>query len=992
VAIERHVIELTAKDGVTSVLHKVGQTAKQTGDQADAANKKAARSTQDWSTEAKLLGGVLGGVLAGGLALSVRSASNLQESISKSTVVFGDNAAEIRDWARDSAQSMGLSERSALEATATFGNLFTTMGLLPEASADMSKGLVELASDLASFNNIGTDEALEKLRAGLVGEIEPLRSVGINLSELAVQQELVRQGIERTNGDFTTAQKVQARYALILAQSANAQGDFARTSDGMANQMRIAQAEFDNAAASLGTALLPVATDGIHIIAELAHGFSMLPEPAQEAAAAMGVLSAGLLVLGPPTAKAIEAIKAVSSSATAAKLASAGLSLAMGPAGLLGGVGLLTAGLVYLVATTDEFSSSAQAAEEEAADLANSYAALAASIEDLAEREQTRQALAEFAGFQEQAQKDLRTYQELQNALVEWQSEFPQMESVAVGALLSIDEATQEWLDTFAGGADDGRIAIADLTTATEQFGQKALLTSDQASQIGESLTEALSHADVDISRILEDFDKIEQQWRAGEISGEQFANGVDEIARTWGTYTPFVLEAEEATVKVTDAIRFATHEWHAAVPVLGDLTSEVEANTEAMGNWYVANHASVPVIEAIVEQTGYATTGLGDLSTGADNTTTASYQLGAALADLGQHLEDDIPGQAGRAYNSIVGYTDGLVGSIQKIKDWSDELTAPLGTDFMANGDPSRLIQLMNQGKLDVEDYNEALEAQTRIYGDLARAQDASAVIQIRSASSLADGADATADYLESLSKLPEAELEVALAWADSDIGGRANEIAGMASEFGNMDDAQKAAFESMVESAAATDPQLAVLLESLGLIKKDVNDPTGWQLTIDDSSAQTSLGDVVDAIETLGAIILGIPDIDIDATLHTGGFWDVYNALPDSATIDVYYAYHGSIPQLALGGVVPWEGDTAAMGRLSAGRATLVGEAGPEIALLPGGTQVIPNHASRYMTPKGGGGGMNFAGSTFNFYGVQNPQQFMRQMRDYASTMERR
>jgi hypothetical protein len=925
-ALERHIIELAVRDGVSKALRDIGITADQTTRKVEDGNRRAARSSQDWSKAAAGIGAALGGVtvLATKFANESEVANQrLQASIEATGASYDDYADSIKD-ASDAALQMAFDDEEAVDALAA----------LTQGTGDAQRALddLSLVMDIARARGISLADASRIVIAAEQGRITSLRRLGISIDENATREEALA--------------ALQTKFAGQAEAYAETN---AATWDRVGNTIENKLESIGGTLVDFQGPILALSTAGV----------------------ALGPLS--------------DAFTALDGKAKLAAASSKALHLALSPAGLLGIVGGLTAGMVYLVATTDEFSASAQAAEDESADLANSYAALAASIDDVIERERTRSTFAGFSGLQEQAQKDLRTYEELQNAVDEWQSEFPQLESVAVGALISINEETQEWLDFNR----DGRISLQELTGAVEQFGDKALLTSDQASQIGESLTQALSHADVDINRVLDDFSDLEQRFRSGKITGDQFADGVQDIADSWGEYTPYALEAAGATNQVTDAIRFATTEWHAAVPVLGDLTSEVEANTEAMGNWYVANHASVPVIEAIVEQTGYATKGLGDLSTGADNTTTSSYELGAALADLGQHLEDDIPGQAGRAYNSIVGYTDGLVGSIQKIKDWSDELTAPLGTDFMANGDPSRLIQLMNQGRLDVEDYNEALQAQTDIYGDLARAQDASAVIQIRSASTLAAGADATADYLENLSKLPEAELEVQLAWADSDIAGRANEIADMAAQFGNMDDAQKAAFESMVESAAATDPQLAALLESLGIIKQDLDDPTGWQLAIDDSNAQTSLGDVVDAIETLGAIILGIPDIDIDATLHTGGFWDVYNALPDSATIDVYYAYHGSIPQLALGGVVPWEGDTAAMGRSGRG-VTLVGEHGPELVNLPGGSIVHPNHASRYMSPKGGGGGMTFTGPITVV--ANDPQSFMRQMRNYTSTMERR
>lgn len=203
--------------------------------------------------------GQIGGVISG--------ASDLAESMSKVNVVFGQSATTVQKWSQGASQSMGLSKQAALEAAGTFGNLFTAMGIGQGEAADLSTNLVGLASDFASFNNIGTDEALIKLRAGLVGETEPLRTLGVNLNAAAVEAYILEKGIASSKDEITDAMKVQARYALILEQSKNAQGDFARTSGGLANQQRILKAEFANLQAGLGTALLPVMTAVVKVLA-----------------------------------------------------------------------------------------------------------------------------------------------------------------------------------------------------------------------------------------------------------------------------------------------------------------------------------------------------------------------------------------------------------------------------------------------------------------------------------------------------------------------------------------------------------------------------------------------------------------------------------------------------------------------------------------------------------------------------------------------------
>lgn len=195
--------------------------------------------------------------LASAMKKSIIAASDMSETVNKAKVVFGDAADEVMKFGENAAQSMGMSKNAALGAAATFGNLFVSMGLAEDKSAEMSTSLVKLAGDLASFNNIDPGIALEKLRAGISGEAEPLRQLGVNLTEAGVQAKALEMGLAGTVKELTVADKAQARYALILEQTATAQGDFARTSDGLANRQRILEAQLADTSAELGKNMLP---------------------------------------------------------------------------------------------------------------------------------------------------------------------------------------------------------------------------------------------------------------------------------------------------------------------------------------------------------------------------------------------------------------------------------------------------------------------------------------------------------------------------------------------------------------------------------------------------------------------------------------------------------------------------------------------------------------------------------------------------------------
>lgn len=189
---------------------------------------------------------------------TVQQATTLEEATSKVNVVFREGAAEVQDWAVASAEAFGMSESAALEATGTYGNLFQAFGLGREQATEMSTTLVGLAADLASFNNTSMEDAIIAIRSGLSGETEPLKRFGVALSDVRLKTEAMNLGFGEIKGVLDPATKAQAAYSLIMKDTALAQGDFARTSDGLANQQRILAAEFANAKTEIGVGLLPV--------------------------------------------------------------------------------------------------------------------------------------------------------------------------------------------------------------------------------------------------------------------------------------------------------------------------------------------------------------------------------------------------------------------------------------------------------------------------------------------------------------------------------------------------------------------------------------------------------------------------------------------------------------------------------------------------------------------------------------------------------------
>lgn len=190
---------------------------------------------------------------------SVTAASDLNETLSKSEVLFGDNAKSVQAWADNAALAFGQSKQQALDAAATFATFGKAAGLTGQDLESFATDFVGLSSDLASFNNTTPEQAIQAIGAALRGESEPLRAYGVLLDDASMRQKALELGIiDNIKNALTPQQKVLAAQALIYEQTSAAQGDFARTSDGLANQQRILDAQMENLKATIGQALLPV--------------------------------------------------------------------------------------------------------------------------------------------------------------------------------------------------------------------------------------------------------------------------------------------------------------------------------------------------------------------------------------------------------------------------------------------------------------------------------------------------------------------------------------------------------------------------------------------------------------------------------------------------------------------------------------------------------------------------------------------------------------
>ena len=195
--------------------------------------------------------------------------SDLSEVQNVVDVAFPKMSASIDSFAKSAASGFGLSETMAKKYAGTFGSMAEAFGFTEKQAYDMGATLTGLAGDVASFYNISQDEAYTKLKSVFTGETESLKELGVVMTQTALDQYALANGFGKTTQQMSEAEKVSLRYAFVQKQLTNASGDFARTSDSWANQVRILKLQFDSLKATIGQGLINVLTPVIKVINQI---------------------------------------------------------------------------------------------------------------------------------------------------------------------------------------------------------------------------------------------------------------------------------------------------------------------------------------------------------------------------------------------------------------------------------------------------------------------------------------------------------------------------------------------------------------------------------------------------------------------------------------------------------------------------------------------------------------------------------------------------
>lgn len=198
-------------------------------------------------------------LLAIGVA-SVKMAADAEESENLFDVSMGKMRDSVRAWSEVLSKALKLNAFEVRKMVSTFNIMLLSMGLGEKKAAEMSKQLTTLALDMASFFNLRPEEAFQKIQAGITGEIEPLKRLGILINETTIKTHALNTGLIQEGETLTEVQKVLARYQVLLKQTGKAQGDMERTLNSTTNVFRSIRSVIADVAISIGNVLKPQVT------------------------------------------------------------------------------------------------------------------------------------------------------------------------------------------------------------------------------------------------------------------------------------------------------------------------------------------------------------------------------------------------------------------------------------------------------------------------------------------------------------------------------------------------------------------------------------------------------------------------------------------------------------------------------------------------------------------------------------------------------------
>lgn len=513
-----------------------------------------------------------GALVTKGLASTVSSAADLGETVSKATVLFGGATDDIVEFGDGAAEAMGQSKQEAIDAAATFAIFGKTAGLTEKDLSGFSTELVTLASDMASFNNVDTEETISAIGSALSGEAEPMKRFGVLLNDATLKARAMKMGlIETTTEALSPQNKVLAAHQEILAQTTDQQGDFARTQDGLPNKMKKVSAEFENIQASIGERLLPVADKLVGVTGDLVGVFDKLPKPLQDVAVYGTAAGGGIAIVGGTALTAFGQVRKwrgeMIQSGTSVKGLASSLRSNLNPA-VIGGTIAIGAGLAIYGKWRQEQKAIADAAEQAAdaiADGADVNETYLQSFEDaINETDNGEKAwraaglsVEDLTGLMESNGDEMRRVNDL------WGS--GDLNHFEGGLTVAGDAAADMGLKLY-DMAQNGEITYDEMQALFEVMDRLGAVADESSAELKEQANNLLNSGEAsEFTR--QEIELLNTAVESDAVSAQQaalleFAEGNTEAASAVGVNTEAIEENIEATEDAVDA----TTEWMEAL------------------------------------------------------------------------------------------------------------------------------------------------------------------------------------------------------------------------------------------------------------------------------------------------------------------------------------------------------------------------------------------------------------------------------------------
>ena len=293
----------------------------------------------------------------------VNAASDLSEVQNVVDVAFGDMSGSVSEWAKSEAHNFGLSEIAAKKYAGTIGSMATQFGFTNEQAASMAQTLTGLTGDVASFYNLNDQLAFTKLKSVFTGETETLKDIGVVMTQNALDSYAMANGFGKTTAKMSEQEKVALRYQFVLDKLSNANGDFARTSDGFANSGRTLSLRIEDLKTEIGQELTPAAKELLQFVEG---GLNVISPVLKDIARGTAVISSAFNGLDEETkAFASDAIRFLSPVAAVVGLLTGNVVMAgLGIAGTIGSLSRMGEEMSGTAESASEFTDSTQKASD----------------------------------------------------------------------------------------------------------------------------------------------------------------------------------------------------------------------------------------------------------------------------------------------------------------------------------------------------------------------------------------------------------------------------------------------------------------------------------------------------------------------------------------------------------------------------------------------------------------------------------------------------